>query len=69
LNRWYVIELEVQDTAFVGRLYDDDTQAQVLEEVQATLVSVAQRTFAGLIAHDTLERADWFQSGVRQPGS
>jgi hypothetical protein len=69
LNRWYVIELEVQDTALVGRLYDDDTQAQVLEEVQATLVSVAQRTFAGLIAHDTLERADWFQSGVRQPGS
>jgi len=69
LNRWYVIELEVQGTALVGRLYDDDTQAQVLEEVQATLVSVAQRTFAGLIAHDTLERADWFQSGVRQPGS
>jgi inosine-uridine nucleoside N-ribohydrolase len=69
LNGWYVIELEVQGTVLVGRLYDDYTEAKVLEEVQATLVSVAQRTFAGLIAHDTLERADWFQSGVRQPGA
>ena len=67
LNQWYVIELEVQGTSLVGRLYDDDTEAKVVEEVQATLDSVAQRTFAGLIARDTHERADWFQSGVRQP--
>jgi hypothetical protein len=67
LNQRYVIELDGQGTALVGRLYDDFTEAKVLDEVQANFASVGQRTFAGMIAHDNIERTDWFESGVRQP--
>jgi hypothetical protein len=66
-NRWYVIELDVQGTTLVGRLFDDRTEATAREEVRATLGSLAQRTLVGMIARDTMERADWFQSGVRKP--
>ena len=37
LNKWYVIELQVQGTELVGRLYDDYTEAKVRKRCRQRL--------------------------------
>jgi hypothetical protein len=66
---WFTIELQSQGDRFIGSLYDDSNNAVLLEQVECTLPDNAKRQHAGLIARGNGERADWFQSGLRQPAS
>jgi len=65
LNTWYTLDLQVEGDQLVGRLYDDEEGQTIIEQVEFTLPSVDDRRWAGLIARDQGERANWFQSGVR----
>ena len=69
VNIWYTFDLQVKGDRLIGRLYWDYNGRTLLEQVEAKLPSIDDRRWAGLIARDKGERADWFQSGVRQAGS
>lgn len=65
INTWYTLDLQVEGNQLVGRLYDDDDNRTIIEQVEFTLSSIDDRHWAGMIAGDKGERASWFQKGVR----
>ena len=69
VNTWYTLDLQVKGDRLIGRLCWDYNGRTLLEQVEAKLLSSDDRRWAGLLARDKGERADWFQSGVRQAGS
>ncbi len=69
INTWYTLDLQVEGNLLVGRLYDDDDNRTLLEQVEFRLPSIDDHRWAGLIARDRGERASWFQKGVRQPAA
>ena len=64
INTWYTLDLQVEGDQLIGRLYDDYNGRTLLEQVEVTLASSDDRRYAGMIARDKGERADWFQSVV-----
>jgi inosine-uridine nucleoside N-ribohydrolase len=65
INTWYTLDLQAEGNQLIGRLYDDDDNRTIIEQVEFRLSSVGDRRWAGMIASDKGERANWFQSGVR----
>ncbi len=65
INAWYILDLQVEGDQLIGRLYDDYDNRKLLEQVEVGLPGIDDRRYAGMIARDKGERADWFQSKVQ----